>query len=295
MPVGFGELPLKALIRNIVKQLGFELRRRQRFDDVASYGGYPRESLDDRRFYNIGAGSFAHRYWTNIDYGTEHYSKMQTHRFVHYDLMALEPLPIASNSAELVYSSHTIEHVTDEAVRNMLAESHRILKPGGAIRLTTPDAALEFQAFIRRDRAFWYWIDGYSRRGAWETLYKIPLSKASIEQLFLHHFASQLCEIDIDDSPLKKYSDAEIRNVFSANPDVRELDRFTKQCRYNPDHPGNHVNWWTHEKLTTFLVEAGFAEFYRSGWGQSRFAAMRDTNLFDNTHPAISLYVEAIK
>jgi hypothetical protein len=32
-----------------------------------------------------------------------------------------------------------------------------------------------------------------------------------------------------------------------------------------------------------------------SGWGQSVIPPLRDTNLFDNTHPKISLYVEALK
>jgi hypothetical protein len=154
---------------------------------------------------------------------------------------------------------------------------------------------LEFQAYKRRDIKFWYWVDWYSTPGTWEKLYKVPLSEASIHQLFLNHFASQLCEIDIDDSPPKKFSDAEIAEIFSKSPDVQTLDYFTKLCKYNPEHPGSHINWWTHEKLVSFLKEAGFSEPYRSGWAQSVFPPLRETSLFDNTHPRISLYVEAIK
>jgi hypothetical protein len=209
--------------------------------------------------------------------------------------MELKPWPIENNVAEIVYSSHTIEHVSDDAVRNMLSESYRILKPGGGIRLTTPHAMLEFQAYKRKDIRFWYWVDWYSRPGTWENLYKMPLSEASIHQLFLHHFASQLCEIDIDDSPHKKYSDSEIIEIFLCNPDVQTLDYFTKQCKFNPDHPGNHINWWTHDKLISFLKEAGFVQPYISGYGQSLFPPIQDTSLFDNTHPRMSLYVEAIK
>lgn len=285
---------MKRLILKTVRKLGFDITRTQKAD-TNLYGNFPQESLVKRRFYNIGAGLFEHPYWTNIDYATDHYSTSQKNPFINYNLMELKPLPIEDNVAELIYSSHTIEHVSDEAVRNILRESYRILKPGGGIRLTTPDAGLEFQAYRRKDIAFWYWVEQYSRPGTCESLYKIPLSKASIHQLFLDHFASQLCEINIDDSPQRKYSDSEIIEIFSSNPDIKILDYFTKQCKFNPDHSGNHINWWTHDKLISFLKEAGFSEPYRSGWGQSLFPPLRQTNLFDGTHPKISLYVEAIK
>jgi predicted SAM-dependent methyltransferase len=289
---------MKKLIRNFLNRFGFDIIKTSTADPAESislYRNYPEESLLKKRFYNIGAGKFHHVYWTNIDYANKHYRESQKNPFLQYDLMALEPLPIEDNVAELVYSSHTIEHVSDEAVRNMLRESYRILKPGGGIRLTTPDAWLEFQAYKRNDIGYWYWVDMHSSPGKWEHLYRAPLSEASIHQLFLHHFASQLCEIDIDDSPPKKYSDSEISQFFSENPDVSALDYFTKQCKYNSDHSGNHINWWTREKMISFLKEAGFPAPYVSGWGQSCFPPLRDTRLFDTTHPRISLYVEAMK
>jgi len=285
---------MKRLILNMAHRLGYAITKVGAIDDSV-YDSFSPESLRNKRFYNIGAGLFGHRYWTNIDYETPHYRSVQKHPFVHYDLLELKPLPIEDNVAELVYCSHTIEHVSDDAVRNMLAESYRILKPGGGIRLTTPDAWLEYQAYLRNDIRFWYWVDWYSQPGTWEELYKKPLSEASIHQLFLHHFASQLCEIDIDDTATRKFSDAEIIEIFSSRPDVRTLDYFTKQCRFNPEHPGNHINWWTEEKLSSFLREAGFTNPYKSGWAQSVFSPLRETALFDYTHPRISLYVEAIK
>ncbi len=284
------------LIRNLINRLGFDIVRMKKQEKVFSlYDNFPHESLRERRFYNIGAGSFKHPYWTNIDFASDHYKSSQKSRFINYNLIELKKLPIEENTAEIVYSSHTIEHVSDEAVINMIKESYRILKPGGGLRLTTPDALLEFKAYQRKDINFWYWVDWYSRPGAWEKLYKIPLSKASIHQLFLDHFASQLCEIAIDDSSRKKYTDPEIVKIFSKYPSVWTINYFTKQCKFNPDYPGYHINWWTHDKLISILKKAGFSECYSSGYGQSSFSPLRDTIFFDNTHPAISLYVEAIK
>ena len=283
------------LLHWLVNRSGYDLVKRPGMSLQGYYRGFRPESLEQRRFYNIGAGSFRHPYWSNVDYATEHYRAVQRGQFIPYDLMQLAPLPIESGSAEIVYSSHTIEHVSDEAVRNLFRECYRILKPGGGLRVTTPDAALEFQAYQRNDRCYWYWTDWYSRPGSWEDQYTLPLGQASIQQLFLHHFASQLCEIDIDTTSTRKYSDAEIAAVFSERPLEEALDFFTRQCKYNPGHPGNHINWWTQDKLVSFLKQAGFAVCCRSGFGQSAFLPLRDTRFFDMTHPRISLYVEATK
>ena len=288
---------ISQLICKLVNQLGFDIVRRRPKEnaDFSLYDNFPRESLQKRNFFNIGAGSFQHPYWTNVDYATNYYREIQHSPIINYNLMELKPLPIESNVAELVYSSHTIEHVSDEAILNLLKESYRILKSGGGIRLTTDDAALNFKAYKRKDIKFYYWIDWHSQPGTWEKNFKIPLSSASIHQVFLNIFASQLCEINMDDSPSKKYSDPEIIEIFSKYSFVDALDYFTKQCKFNPDHPGNHINWWTDDKLISFLHKAGFSETYRSGYGQSLFPPLWNTNFFDNTHPKISLYIEAIK
>ena len=51
----------------------------------------------------------------------------------------LERLPVGDMEADLVYSSHFIEHVPRGRVRAFLSECHRILAPGGVLRLVTPD------------------------------------------------------------------------------------------------------------------------------------------------------------
>jgi predicted SAM-dependent methyltransferase len=288
---------VKTTIKKILHLMGYDLMRaaKSRDVDLNLYSGYPAESIKEKRFYNIGAAGFCHPYWTNIDLDTDHYRQYQKKAFINYDLMALLPLPIDSNSAEIVYSSHTIEHVTDEAAYNMFSESYRVLKKGGCIRITCPNARLEYDAYKRNDINFWYWRKLYSEPGTWEKIYRIPLSQASIQQVFLHHFASQISEIDVNESPAKKYSDKEITDIFLRYPMEEAFDYFTTQCKFDPVHPGNHISWWTHEKLISFLRKAGFSGVYPSAYQQSSIAPLRDSSFFDNTHPELSLYVEAIK
>jgi predicted SAM-dependent methyltransferase len=58
---------------------------------------------------------------------------------VHLDLGRRLPLP--SGAFAFVFGEHVIEHLTQEAGAALLAELHRILRPGGVLRLTTPDLA----------------------------------------------------------------------------------------------------------------------------------------------------------
>lgn len=282
---------IKSVIKRVINRFGFDLIRRSS-PDLGLYDEFPRESLIHKRFYNIGSGLFHHPYWTNIDYTSEHYSVVQRHPFIHHDLMELAPLPIEDQTAEIIYSSHTIEHVSDEAVFNLLKETYRVLRPNGHLRLTTPDMNLSYDAYMRQDIGFWYWRDWYSRPGTWEQLFKMPLCQASIPQLFLCQFASELSDITVAESE-KKYSDDEILDVFSTNPMEEAIDYFAGQCSFNPNYPGSHISWWTHDKLLSFLRAAGFSQGYMSGYGQSQSPPLRDTDYFDNTHPRVSLYVEA--
>ena len=54
-------------------------------------------------------------------------------------LDAGKPFPLPDDSFEYVYSEHLFEHLTYNQGVNMLKEVYRILKPGGVIRLATPD------------------------------------------------------------------------------------------------------------------------------------------------------------
>lgn len=261
--------------------------------DDSRYDAFPVESRAKRRFYNVGAGSFRHDYWTNIDFATPYYRRAQRHRFLNYDLTSLRPLPIDSGGAEIVYSSHTIEHVPDAAAANLLCEAHRVLKAGGVCRVTAPDAALHVEAWRRGDRSFFGHFSWYSSGGRWRTHFKVPPDQAPLEQLLLYQLATPCAWIAKHST--HSFPDAEITDTFAAKPVARACERFGKLCVFRPEAPGDHINWWTYEKLISFFADAGFRGAYRSAPGQSASAPLRDTLLFDNTHPQLSLYVEAIK
>ncbi|MFF4342518.1 class I SAM-dependent methyltransferase [Kitasatospora sp. NPDC001540] len=70
-----------------------------------------------------------------------------------------QPLPFADRSVDWVYAEHLIEHVPLATAVHWLAEVRRVLRPGGLLRLTTPDLAAyvagyldDREQFFRRHR-----------------------------------------------------------------------------------------------------------------------------------------------
>ncbi|MFE2345330.1 class I SAM-dependent methyltransferase [Kitasatospora cineracea] len=69
------------------------------------------------------------------------------------------PLPFADHSVDWVYAEHLIEHVPLGTAVTWLAEVRRVLRPGGLLRITTPDLAAyvtgyldDREQFFRRHR-----------------------------------------------------------------------------------------------------------------------------------------------
>jgi predicted SAM-dependent methyltransferase len=60
---------------------------------------------------------------------------------------ATKRLPLKSGSAEVLYSSHMIEHLDHEEVKLFLSEARRVLCAGGIIRLAVPDIRMRIDRY----------------------------------------------------------------------------------------------------------------------------------------------------
>lgn len=290
---------MKRQLLKLARSLGYDVKKMPKTDLAIYKKHYNKDSINNKRFYNLGAGSFYHPYWTNIDYYSDWYSdnKKTSMSGVHHDFMTLKELPIDRDSAEVVYSSHTVEHITDEAAQKMFDEAYRILKKDGVLRITTPNIDLEHRAFKDNDRDYFYWVDNYSKKKEIERInITKPMKQASIEQIFLYHFAGSVSELHGDGSK-ERISDNGLRSLFSEKSFEDALNYCTNKCNLEIQsrYPGNHINWWNPEKMTNMFKNVGFTKIFQSGFGQSFSPIMRDVRLFDNTHPKISLYMEAVK
>ncbi|MFA6135327.1 MAG: methyltransferase domain-containing protein [Phycisphaerae bacterium] len=105
------------------------LRRRLAGADRKAIDSYFR--AHEARRLHIGCGDHLLSGWLNSTYYP------QSHQVLHLD--ATRPFPFADATFEHVYSEHMIEHITFDQGLGMLAECYRVLKPGGRIRISTPD------------------------------------------------------------------------------------------------------------------------------------------------------------
>ena len=60
--------------------------------------------------------------------------------------------PFGDSLFDYVFTEHMIEHLCFADARNAITESFRVLKPGGRIRVSTPDLARNFSLKAARYR-----------------------------------------------------------------------------------------------------------------------------------------------
>jgi len=58
---------------------------------------------------------------------------------------------ILDSSVDLIYASHVLEHFKRASVNNVLQEWHRVLKPGGILRIAVPDFAKLCEVYQETD------------------------------------------------------------------------------------------------------------------------------------------------
>jgi SAM-dependent methyltransferase len=105
---------------------------------------------------NLGCGSRTPADWENVDYALgARLAKLPGFGIVNARLRLFDlawarririhdlrkPFPWPADHADVIYSSHTFEHLTREQGSHFLREAHRVLKPGGILRLVVPDLA----------------------------------------------------------------------------------------------------------------------------------------------------------
>ena len=98
-----------------------------------------------KSYVNLGCGRRYHPDWTNIDIVSSGPDVIQ------YDLSRGIPLPDAS--CEVVYHAAVLEHMRREDALSFLRECHRILKPGGIVRVGVPDLEKLCQLYLSKLRA----------------------------------------------------------------------------------------------------------------------------------------------
>lgn len=103
------------------------------------------------------------RWYSENDY----VRRVRDHIFVHHRLEY--GLPFDDESVDCLYSSHALEHCYREEARAILIDAHRVLKPGGWIRVAVPDLdhAIDLYRMGKKEQALGYFFAS-SRAGSSE-------------------------------------------------------------------------------------------------------------------------------
>jgi predicted SAM-dependent methyltransferase len=103
-----------------------EVRRDRQRARVSSY-----LAEHDVAKLEIGSGDTVVPGWLGTDLAPRHADVLE--------MDATESFPLPDASLDYVHAEHLIEHISYKKGQRTLAECRRVLKPGGVIRLATPD------------------------------------------------------------------------------------------------------------------------------------------------------------
>ncbi|HVU56145.1 MAG TPA: methyltransferase domain-containing protein [Puia sp.] len=99
-----------------------------------------KKRMKDKVLLNVGCGPVPKDHFINLDYF------WCPEIDVCWDITA-KKYPFPDNSLEGVYTEHCLEHIPYEKCFENLKEFHRILKPGGTLRIIVPDAEIYLNAY----------------------------------------------------------------------------------------------------------------------------------------------------
>lgn len=98
---------------------------------------------EGKRYLDVGCGGNTHPEFVNLDYiwnpGID----------VCWDIVK-RAYPFPDNRFEGIYTEHCLEHIPLEACERNLKEFHRMLRPGGRVRIIVPDGELLFEIYRER-------------------------------------------------------------------------------------------------------------------------------------------------
>lgn len=241
----------------------------------------------------------------------------------HADL--LKRLPLADDSAALVYCSHFLEHLAHSDVSVFLRECHRVLAPAGVLRLVVPDLEnlcrtyLTHRELSEHDKANFVvleMVDQCVRRESGGELrrYYQALREASTEEAAMIDYVRERTGEDLlAKSRARSPSSSRIAARSLSQGLFRHLERvwigavltllpraFRSQ-NVSLTGVGERHQWlWDFEQLRAVLDAVGFAAVERCEAHTSRFAEFPFTplDIEANGRPrkgAESMYVEAQK
>lgn len=249
-------------------------------------------------YLNLGGGpEFSAFRWDNLDSARGKYNPSP------FEFDPESALPFEDGSKSVVYSSHFLEHIDPATARRVLAETHRVLKPGGLFVLKIPDFDEIIAKWQAGELAYFHYpnmameeivptwtahniVDSIDYRalvcfcGYWNDAWGDHFSKERKLDGGAYHGPPAISADTIKTL-------FETKSPFEIAAYCRE--QALKECQ---DIHFNHQNAWSHDEIKMWITEAGFSV---KSMDRER---VRKTHKFIpgiDEMRRISMYVEAVR
>jgi hypothetical protein len=190
------------------------------------------------------------------------------------------------------YSGHTIEHLSNDAVKRLFRNLFSAMRPGGIVRIECPDLDMmldDYKCVHNNDRKI--------TRRIIETYRSWHMEKVDSRyaQEHLRVLAGIVSFSDRDGNMLTPLCSAEEFHEKIATLSNSEFGDWAVSLLTPEQLRDSHLhrNWFNFDKLKSFLTEAGFSGVVRCAPAATRYGFRMNIN---RTHRSwCSLFVEAVK
>ncbi len=197
------------------------------------------------------------------------------------------------HEVQYAYSGHTIEHLSDDAVRRLFSNLYRSMRKGGVLRIECPDLDLllnDYKCVHNSERKVTKQM--VAHMGAWMH----PEKNGVYDQEHIKLLAGIVTYFDRSHNkglpPLCSAEEFREKITTQSNSEFGDWAvSLLKPEQLRDSHL--HRNWFNFDKLEKFLTEAGFSGVVRCEANQTRYRFRMNINRKHRSW--CSIYVEAIK
>jgi len=277
-------MSLKKKIVSLFRHFGFNLTRIPKYQQSIN--------REKKINLNVGSGGVNIPGFINLDLESKWYEKSHKKSpFIKYNIIT-DNIPYGDEEVDNIYISHVIEHLEDDHILKLFKECLRVLKKNGVLRIITPDARFIYEVSVFKND-FWIWLqEWFVNRGVAE-------QKVTSMDYYIREISTgKIRHLETD---VKKRMELEnIHTQIQQQSFEETISLLSKGDHFDIDKVGNHINWWTFEKVKLFLERASSDQkvssykIIHSKYQGSISSIMTGPDI-DNKHPQYSLYVEFTK
>lgn len=247
------------------------------------------------KLVNIGCGSNYDNRWINLDL---HPSKFVKHHNIK------KSLPFPSQSVDVIYHSHVLEHLTKKEANNFIKDCFRVLKKGGIMRVVVPDLEQICIEYLKNlDKGFSTSDSKFIARYNWN---KIEIFDQILRKKSGGEMLDSIVNKKIDSDYVIKRNGDELKSLLNITDTKNGLLKykiinFLKHFRKSPQNSGE-AHKWMYDKLDLKLLleKFGFNNYNIVNYNDSLISNWTDYNLDKSKNGNMprkpdSLFVEVIK